>query len=60
MSINYLINQLLNYELKNKLIEEHDVVYCANKLIDILKVQHRCQLVVNEVPDMLNVFVHFL
>ena len=39
MSINYLINQLLSYGLKNHLIEEHDVIYCANKLIDILKVK---------------------
>ena len=39
MSVNYLINQLLNYGLKNNLIEEHDVIYCANRLIDILKVK---------------------
>ena len=39
MSVNYLINQLLNYGLKNNLIEEHDVIYCANKLIDTLKVK---------------------
>ena len=39
MSVNYLINQLLNYGLNNKLIEEHDVIYCANKLVDILKVK---------------------
>ena len=39
MSINYLINQLLNYGVKNNLIDEHDVIYCANKLIDILKVK---------------------
>ena len=30
MSINYLINQLLSYGLKNHLIEEHDVINCAN------------------------------
>ena len=35
----YYVYQLLNYGLKKKLIEEHDVVYCANKLIDILKVE---------------------
>ena len=39
MSVNYLINQLLNYGLKNNLIEEHDVIYCANRLIDILHVK---------------------
>ena len=38
MEVNYLINQLLNYALKNNMIEECDVIYCANKLIDILKV----------------------
>ena len=35
MSINYLINQLVSYGVKNGLIEEYDMIYCANKLIDI-------------------------
>ena len=39
MGINYLINQLLNYGLKNNLIEEHDLIYCANRLIDVLNVK---------------------
>ena len=39
MNINYLINQLLDYGLKNKLIEEYDVIYCANRLIDALGVK---------------------
>jgi UDPglucose--hexose-1-phosphate uridylyltransferase len=35
MNINYLINQLINYGVKEKLIEEYDMIYCANELIDI-------------------------
>lgn len=35
MSINYLINQLVSYGVKNGLIEEYDMIYCANRLIDI-------------------------
>lgn len=35
MNINYLINQLINYGVKENLIEEYDKIYCANKLIDI-------------------------
>jgi len=38
MSINYLINQLIKYGVKEGLIEEYDMIYCANKLIDIFKV----------------------
>lgn len=34
---NYLINQLLNYSLTHHLIEELDTIYCANQLIDLLK-----------------------
>lgn len=33
--INYLMNQLLNYGVKTKLIAELDRVYCANLLIDL-------------------------
>ena len=35
MNINYLINQLVKYGVKEGLIEEYDMIYCANKLIDI-------------------------
>ena len=38
MSINYLINQLIKYGVKEGLIEEYDMIYCDNKLIDIFKV----------------------
>ena len=38
MSINYLINQLINYGVKNHLIEEHDKIYCANRYLDLFKV----------------------
>ena len=38
MSINYLINQLVSYGVKEKLIDEYDMIYCANRLIDIFKV----------------------
>ena len=39
MNINYLVNQLLDYGLKSNLIEEYDVIYCANRLIDALGVK---------------------
>ena len=39
MNINYLANQLLDYGLKTNLIEEYDVIYCANRLIDALGVK---------------------
>jgi UDPglucose--hexose-1-phosphate uridylyltransferase len=35
MSINYLINQLVKYGVKEGLIDEYDMIYCANRLIDI-------------------------
>lgn len=38
MSINYLINQLISYGIKEGLIDEYDAIYCANRLIDIFKV----------------------
>jgi len=38
MSINYLINQLVKYGVNEGLIEEYDAIYCANRLIDIFKV----------------------
>lgn len=50
MSVNYLINQLLNYGLKNNLIEEADVIYCANRLIAILKLKTFSREVTEDCP----------
>ncbi|MDE7264582.1 MAG: UDP-glucose--hexose-1-phosphate uridylyltransferase [Anaeroplasmataceae bacterium] len=35
--VNYLINQLLNYALRTRLIEELDIIYCANCLIELFQ-----------------------
>ncbi|MEE0880560.1 MAG: galactose-1-phosphate uridylyltransferase, partial [Turicibacter sp.] len=38
MIINYEINRLISFGLQHHLIEEADVLYAANKMIDILNI----------------------
>lgn len=38
MSINYEINRLISFGLQHEMIEVSDVMYVANKIIDILKI----------------------
>ena len=38
MNINYEVNRLINFALQNSLIDELDVVYTSNLLLDILKI----------------------
>ena len=38
MDINYEINRLIQFGLAHHMIEEADVLYAANKIIDLLKV----------------------
>ena len=47
--INYLINELLEYGLRNNLINDLDLIYSANLLINILKVDNFEKVNVNVV-----------
>ena len=38
MNINYEINRLISFGLQHDMIKEADLLYAANKIIDILKV----------------------
>ena len=38
MNINYEINRLISFGLQHHMIEEADLLYAANKIIDILRV----------------------
>ena len=39
IDINYEINRLLQYGIRENLIEEEDIIYIANKIISILNLK---------------------